>query len=401
MLNPLQLAQTEIQDFVRQHENDDEQQLVLRHREILGVPSARIAEQINGRRKSKIKIPEYYNASGIIYPPGINLEQSSSSATGLLKSELLRQHSSHQNGLIDLTGGFGIDSYFMSQVFKQVHYIEPNEALLNIARHNHQALGAKNISHHSSTAESFLESFQEKVDAIYIDPSRRKDLSQKVFKFQDCEPDIVALKDIIFGKTKCLMVKASPLMDIQQGLRELEQVSAVYILAVDNECKEVLFLLHPENDEEPVVTAIHVRRGEQEHFSFLISDEVNAVSEFSSVSTYLYEPNAAILKAGAFKIIGAHYALAKLHPSTHLYTSNTLMMDFPGRIFEVQSLLPADVKVIGKTFPDGKANVVTRNYPVATDALRKKYKLIDGGEQYLLAFTAREEKHLCHARRLK
>lgn len=401
MLNPLPLAQAEIQEFIRQHETDDEQQLVLRHREILGIPSARIAEQITGRRKSKLKIPEYYNASGIIYPPGVNLEQSSSSATASLKSQLLRLHSPHQDTLIDLTGGFGIDSYFFSQVFKQVHYIEPNESLLNLARHNHKALGANNISHHVDRAESFLASFPENVDAIYIDPSRRNDLSQKVFRFQDCEPNVVALKDHIFEKTKCLMVKASPLMDIQQGLREMEQVSAIYILAVDNECKEVLFLLDPQHDEEPVVTAIHIKRDDQERFSFLLSDEANAVAEFSSVSTYLYEPNAAIMKAGAFKIVGAHYALAKLHPSTHLYTSNTLMKDFPGRIFEVQSLLPADTKVMAKTFPDGKANVITRNYPMATDALRKKYKLIDGGEQYLLAFTSREAKHLCHARRLK
>ncbi len=277
---------------------------------------------------------------------GINLEQSSSSATGLLKSELLRQHSHQQNVLIDLTGGFGIDSYFMSSGFQtgslcrtQWTFAGPRPSQSSGAGRGKRFLIIYLLLNLS------LNPFQEKVDAIYIDPSRRKDSSQKVFKFHDCEPNVVALKDFIFTRTKCLMVKASPLMDLQQGLTRT-RTGEWYLCSLrltTNARKYCLYCI-PINNEEPVVTAIHVRRGEQEKFQFLLSDEAHAVAEFSSVSTYLYEPNAAILKAGAFKIVGAHYALAKLHPSTHLYTSSTLMMDFPGRIFEVQSLLPADPK---------------------------------------------------------
>jgi hypothetical protein len=396
-----QLASPEIQNFIRQHEHDDEKQLVLRHREILGVPVAKIAEQIIGRRKAKVKIPEYYNASGIIFPPGVNLEQSSSGYTAELKSRLLQQVAPAQKTLVDLTGGFGIDSFYFSKAFAQVEYVEPNGVLLDIARHNHTLLGATGITHHHQDAASFLKAMKHSADCIFIDPSRRKEHQRKIFKLAECEPDITALQDLIFEKTTCFMIKTSPLLDIRQGLRELDHVEQIFVVAIDNDCKEILFLANKKYDGEPSITAIHRRQGQEEKFSFMLSEESNAVADFSPVLEYLYEPNAALLKAGAFKILSAHFSISKLHPSTHLYTSRSYLSDFPGRIFKALSFPAHDSKVVQKIFPDGKANVITRNYPVRPEELQKKLKLKDGGDEYLLAFTSKEGRQLCHASRLK
>lgn len=401
MLNPLQLAQAEVQTYIRQHENDDEKQLVLKHREILGLPSSSIAEQIIGRRKARTKIPTYYNTAGIIYPPGVNLEQSSSEETATLKGKLLLHHTRHQNVLVDLTGGFGVDSYFLSKVFKRVRYIDKNGALMAIARHNHQVLAASNISHELNDADTFLHSFDGEADCFFIDPSRRSTTSQKVFKLADCEPDVTKIQSVMLEKARHVMIKTSPLLDISQGLRELDRVTEVIVVAVDNECKEVLFVLDNTHEGEPAITSVHLQRGGSEEFSFTLSDEKNATAEFSSVQEYVYEPNAALMKAGAFKIISSHYSIPKLHASTHLYTSKELLTEFPGRIFQVESILKHDTKVVQQSFKDGKANVVTRNYPLPAEELRKSLRLKDGGNQYLLAFTSSEGKQLCQASRIK
>jgi predicted O-methyltransferase YrrM len=395
------LASSEIQNYLRQHEHDDERQLVLRQREILGVPAAQIAEQLAGRRKARIKVPEYYHAQGIIYPPGINFEQASSGQTAKLKSTLLRQSIPSQKSLVDLTGGFGIDSYYLSKVFQEVIYVEPNESLLDVARHNHEVLRASNIHYHPDSAENFIQTFQNKIDCVFIDPSRRKSDSRKVFRLQDCEPDITSLAKQIFERTDHLMIKTSPLLDIQQGLRELDHVERVYVVAIDNECKEVLFLLNSAFAGEPSITGIHVRHDQEEKFSFLLSDESNITPTFGDIQEYLYEPNAALMKAGAFKILSSQFSMDKLHPSTHVYTTDRLVPDFPGRIFQTLSIVPSDPKVMRKIFPDGKVNIITRNYPLRPEELQKKLQLKDGGDQYLLAFTSREGKRIVHATRIK
>ena len=185
-----------VQQFIRQHANDDERELVLKYKEIDGVPLARIAEQIAGRRKAKDKLPSFYNTPAILYPPGINLEQSSSEHTAIFKTKIIEEESIGKETAVDLTGGFGVDVYFLCRIFGKVEYIEPNESLLQIVQHNHQTLGSHNISHHHTTAENFLESSW-KADLVFIDPSRRNK-GQKVFKLSDCEPDVTALYKSIF-----------------------------------------------------------------------------------------------------------------------------------------------------------------------------------------------------------
>lgn len=402
---------SEVQSFIRDHEQDDERQVVLRHKEVAGVPSSVIADQISGRRKAKDKIPTYYNASNIIYPPGINLEQTSSEKTAIFKSALLSDHCSSPSREtvgkqslrqgVDLTGGFGIDTYFLSKLFSLFHYIEPNTRLLEIAKHNHQQLDTTNIQYHNNTAENFLSQLNHAVDFIFIDPSRRSE-NKKVFTFSDSEPNVVSLQEKIFEKSGLLMIKASPLLDIKLALKELSSVKKVFVLSVENEVRELLFLCMRGFVNGAYIEAVNLsKQGTPRAFGFQFSEEENTDVSYSDPLLYLYEPGASILKAGAFKTISKRFALSKIHPSTHFYTSDLLVENFPGRIFKVEARVKPHPRALMEFFPEGKANVVARNYPLSVADLKRKTGISDGGSKFLIAFSGVKEKFVCVATRLR
>jgi 16S rRNA G966 N2-methylase RsmD len=293
----------------------------------------RIVEQIEGRRKAKDKLPVYYNNSGIVYPPSINLEQSSSETTAKFKGTIASQLS-QTSSCADLTGGFGIDSFFLSKVFDTVEYIETNSELLEIAKHNHLQLGAKNIHHHNMAASAYLGSAETLIDCFYIDPSRRDASTRKVSSLDMCEPKILELLPSLFRRSQYVLLKTSPLLDITEAVKQLQKASHVYVVSVNNECKELLFLLNRDFTEEPLVDAINLSKENINSFPFLLSGERDLQVSFSDPEEFLYEPNASILKAGAFKSISKKFNIKKLHPNTHLYTSHQLLRDFPGRIFQ-------------------------------------------------------------------
>jgi hypothetical protein len=403
-VNKEDFLQKEVQNFIRQHETDDENALLLKHKFILGIPASLVADQITGRRKAKLKLPSWYDAQNVIYPPSINIEQCSSEATARFKIELLRQNKlDNFNKVIDLTGGFGVDSFFFSSIFKEVDYVEPNENLLGLTRHNLAILqGAKSkkqetrVRFHNSTAENFLISKKGKYDLIFIDPSRRGKGNQKIFLFADCQPNVIELLPQIFSLTNGLLVKASPLIDLQSGIKELQGVRRIFVVAVDNDCKEVLFLCRKDFAGEPEISAVNLKSSygldPHDSFDFCLSEEKRSVSSFSDPLSYLYEPNSVLLKSGAFKLIGNRYQLQKLQQHTHLYTSDRLVENFPGRIFIIESIIKSDPKVVRHYFPEGKANVITRNYPLTVEQLKKKVGLKDGGEKFLIGFSGQSEK---------
>jgi 16S rRNA G966 N2-methylase RsmD len=396
------LLKPEVISFILENENADISHILLKHKEIHGVPAPAIANQMKGRLKAKDKLPSYYQNPQICYPPQINLEQSSSERTAIFKRDFIRSQSGKDIATsgIDLTGGFGIDACFMSEGFADFTFVEPNEELLNIARHNHQILGKENIGYANSTAESFLTNSVSS-DFIFIDPSRRNEADKKVSSFADCEPNILPLQETIFQKTTHLLVKASPMLDVQLGLKELKFVKTVVVLSVDNECKELLFYCERGFEGEALVKAVNLINSKIDSFEFFLSDEKDIEVEFSEPAQYLYEPNASILKAGAFKSIAKSLALKKLHPSTHLYTSDQLLEKFPGRIFKVIALVKPDPKNLKQYFPDQKANVTTRNYPLSVAELKQKTKLKDGGDKYLIGFSGPNSKLVVVAERVK
>lgn len=393
------LIQASVQDFIFENEGLDEKTLLLKQKTTLGIPTPIIADQLAGRRKAKYKLPSFYKTKGIVYPPSVNLEQTSSELTAQFKTEIIQSHIGlNPKYGADLTGGFGIDTYLLNSICTSLDYVEPNADLLELAVHNHNILKATSIHYHHRKSEDFLKSTRSFFDFIFIDPSRRNK-SLKVFKLADGEPNVIELLPIIFTKTDTLLIKASPLLDIQQGLRELRNVSDVFVVAVDNECKELLFLCQKNIESQPEIHCVNllsVMGRDKELFSFSFSKESKALSEFSDPLAYLYEPNASILKSGAFKSIGQEFNLSKVHINTHLYTSNKLVPDFPGRIFRVMAINPKpdQFKTI---FIGNQANVITRNYSLTPEELKKKLKLKDGGENFLLGFSGLQQKYLVAA----
>ncbi|HEY8934309.1 MAG TPA: class I SAM-dependent methyltransferase [Cyclobacteriaceae bacterium] len=392
-----QLLSPAIQSFIYEHEHDDVKTLLLKHSSIEGLKTSLIVEQINGRSKAKFKLPQYYKTPGILYPPGLNLEQCSSEATAKVKS----QHIAKGMNMLDLTGGFGVDTYYLSKQFENATYVEPDTDLLMITRHNHHVLGAKNIEHINCTAEEFLDQDKRHYDLIFIDPSRRN-ANQKVYKLADCIPDITTLQKTIFERTDSLLVKTSPLLDLHQGLKELSFVKDIIVVSVDNECKEVLFSCVKGFRDTPVIKAINIIKEErQDLFSFTFSDEQASSANLSDPLQFLYEPNASILKAGAFKILSERFTLSKIHTNTHLYTSQTLMEDFPGRIFRIEAFVKPEEKMLKQYFPEGKVNITTRNYQLTVEELKKKTRLKDGGDKFLIGFNGINQKYLVVASRVK
>jgi hypothetical protein len=396
------LTQQTIQNFLFEHENEDEKAFVLKQKEIHGVPSSVIATQLIGRRKAKTKLPTWYKTKGIIYPATINLEQCSSEATAIFKRDLIHSLISQTVLAADITGGFGVDTYFLSSIFDSFHYIEPYADLVEIANHNHHQLGASRITHQNLSGEVFIKATPLEFDLIYIDPSRRDEKSRKIYRLSDCIPDINTLQHDLFQKCRFLLVKAAPLLDIQQGLREIQQVKRVTVVSVNNECKELLFFAEKSYQEEPLIEAVDLfDTGKiRSSFRFTLAEEKKAQAKTGEPEGFLYEPNAPILKAGAFKLIAEKLGLIKLSSNTHLYTSSKHVTDFPGKVFKIEYLNP-DIKHLNKMLPDKQVNVISRNYPLTPEEIKKKLRLRDGGEKFLIAFSSTSRKHLALCEKIR
>lgn len=395
------LSDDDVQEFIFEHETEDENKLSLKHKTLYQLPFALIAQQLVGRRKSKEKLPLWFRTKGVVYPPSLNLEQSSSEATALYKERWLAELVFPKKHLVDLTGGLGVDTFFVGRLFERTTSVEPNQELLSLAKHNHQQLGNKTISYFPTSATQWLAEHNQAVSLFYLDPSRRKN-SGKVFRLSDCEPNTIELQHLLFQQSEFVLIKASPLLDIQQGLRELTNVEHVKVVAVENEVKELLFFQHFGFEGEATIEAIHLTKegNVKETFSFLLTQEKELKSEPSVLQTYLYEPNAAILKTGAFKSVALQFNVEKIHPHTHLYSSENLEINFPGRIFKIETVNPTPSD-FNKMLPEGKVNVITRNYPLAADKLKKKLKLKDGGNKYVIGFSEEKRKTIVIASRVK
>lgn len=375
------LLQTEVQQFIKDHENHDPFSLSLKFKEVCGVPVKLVAEQIASRKRAKSKLPEWYQADSIIFPPQISMEQCSSQATALYKAQLVKGHR-----MYDLTGGYGIDCYYLSKRFEEAVYVERHEHLCEIAAHNFHALGSDNITVCNEESIALLKSI-ENTDLVYIDPARRDENSQKVVLLEDCEPDVTLVIDQLKGKAREILIKTSPMLDIHLGLKSLDYVKAVHIVSVNNECKEVLYHIDFDHFGVAKTHTVNLHGNSEQAFSFHHLEEVNCQANYGELQGYLYEPNSSVMKAGAFNMLTHAFPVKKMHPNTHLYTSNELVDDFPGRKFKVKSTVPYNKKKILSTLGSKKANITTRNFPEEVKSIRKKTGLQEGGDLYLFAFT--------------
>jgi 16S rRNA G966 N2-methylase RsmD len=317
------------------------------------------------------------------------MEQCSSEVTARYKASLVKGDS-----FADLTAGLGVDFSFIARNFNQADYVERQEVLCELAQHNFPLLGLNHVRIHQADGTEFLKTMKP-VDCLFLDPARRDSNGGKTVLIADCEPDVCALEDLLVERAHTVMIKLSPMLDMASALNELKYVSEIHIVAVNNECKELIIILDKGGsegnsiDNEVVISCKQVVNNfVHQHLDFTISEEKKAVCTLAEkVESYLYEPGAALLKAGAYRILSERYGVKKLHANSHLYTSD-VEVDFPGRCFRVLAVSGFGKKEL-KSFLQGveKANLTVRNFPSTVAELRKKLKLKEGGDVYLFATT--------------
>ena len=378
----------ENQKFIDKNINVDVAQLLLKQSLNTLVDLKLLIEQIEAKKRSKNKLPTWFYTKNIYYPNKLNVEQTSSEITAQYKSNLVSGTT-----LVDLTGGFGVDCFYFAKRMDEVIHYEINQNLSQIVDHNYKQLGVKNIKCIAKNGLSVLENNKNFFDWIYVDPSRRDDLKGKVFLLKDCLPNIPEHLDVLLKCSKNIMIKTSPLLDFTSGIKELSPVKAIHCVAVNNEVKELLWILERDYTKAIEIKTINITKENNQIFNFLLNEETHANSDLSKPLTYLYEPNAAILKAGAFEVLAEKLSLKKLHKHSHLYTANKLI-EFPGRCFKIETILDYNKKKFKRAFKSEKANVTTRNFPESVQQIRKKLNLKDGGNDYLFFTTDLENKKI-------
>lgn len=390
-----ELLRPEIQALIFENLEVDTDRLLLNASKFPEIPMPEVVNQIKLRQKAKSKLPTWTETPNLIFSTSISYEQASSEMTAKFKASLFSGQT-----FVDLTGGFGVDAYFLSQNFTRGFHIERQAELHQIVKHNYQVLNHSKINCHHSEADAFLNQLPEilpenttQLDLIFIDPARRDLQNKKVFRLADCEPNVIELLPKLLKYSKNILVKTSPMSDISLVTKELRNVQKVWVVAVENECKEVLFWINSEKQPENLlISAVNLTKNEKQIFDFKQLDELNMKIGFALPSEYLYRPNTAILKAGAFKTIVQKFQLKKLHPNTHLYTASEIRADFTGKIYRILQVCKYSKKEVLKYLPNKKANITTANFPDSPTQMRKKLGLKDDGSTYLFGVTDRENK---------
>ncbi|WHF52368.1 class I SAM-dependent methyltransferase [Chryseobacterium gotjawalense] len=373
------ILDAKVQEFINANLKTDLHSLLLKKSPFPEVSMQEIVQQIKGKKVAQKKFP-FLLKEGIIFPPNLNLEQASSQATAEFKAKNLSGKS-----FIDLTSGFGIDAYFLSQNFEEVTLVEQNSELLEIVKHNWGILERK-ANFINENLENFLAENKEKFDLIYLDPARRDSEKNKKFLLEDLSPNLLEIQARLLKISDQIIIKLSPLIDISYLISVLKNIVEIQIIAVRNEVKELLVFINSEKENDHTTVSCINLESEENSFSFNYKEERSAVSEYSEPLQYLYIPNNAVLKSGGFNSVSEQFALKKLHPNTHFYTSDELVESFPGRILKVEIIDSKEIKK-GEKF-----NIISKNYPLTPDEIKKKYKIKDGGTGYLIFTQTQKNK---------
>lgn len=334
-----------------------------------------ILNQIASKAKAKEKLPTWYNQKNIIFPSKLSVEQTSSETTAQYKAQLISGKT-----LIDLTGGFGVDDYYFSKNFNRLVHCELKSDLHEIVKHNFSNLKANNIECFQGDSHKILTNLNQHFDWIYIDPSRRNDAKGKVFMLKDCLPNVPENLEYYFKYTDNILIKTAPILDISAGLSELKNVKEIHIVAVQGEVKELLWIIEKDYNLEISIKTINITKSYPEIFNFVLGKE-NFNCHYTLPQSYLYEPNGAIMKSGAFDLICKEFNVNKLHTFSHLYTSESLV-NFPGRRFKINKIINYNKQELKENLEEKKANITTRNFPEQVEMIRKKWKIKDGGDIY-------------------
>jgi len=378
-MNLSEFNSAEFTQFVQGHLEEDPTLLLFKYQGKVAFDLKTAVQQIAARQKASKKLPSWSKNLNLLFPASISIEQCSSEQTAAFKS------AGRKGGwMVDLTGGFGVDCYHLSQGFEKGVYCEQQAELFQISKHNLSALNPGKFDFVEGDGLEFLRKSAQNFDLIYADPARRGTGNQKLYKLQDCEPNVVDAWPLLQSKSDSILLKVSPMLDLTQAWTELPDLQKITVVSVRNEVKELL--LHWDKTQEGaprMVSVIDLESG-LPPFEFENRTEEVAQSQFAEAGKYLIEPLAGILKAGAFNLFGERFGLKKLERNSHLYSSETFKKGIPGRVFEVLHEINPKKQEAKTIFPSGKVNVICRNYVMGAEELKKKLGVKDGGEDYLI-----------------
>ena len=365
--------------FVQDHLEEDPALLLFKYQGKVAFDLKMAVQQIAARQKAAKKLPTWSKNLHLLFPASITVEQSSSEQTAAFKSEGLSG-----NCFIDLTGGFGVDFFHLSRGFEKGVYCEQQPELFQISKHNLNLLNPDKFEFINGDGLEFLRKSELQFDLIYADPARRGSGNQKLYKLQDCEPNVVEAWTLLQRKSDHILLKVSPMLDLTQAWAELPDIQKITVVSVRNEVKELLLHWEKAKIGAPKKISIVDLESGILPFEFAPSAEEQAHSKFAEAGKYLIEPLAGILKAGAFNLFGNRFNLHKLERNSHLYTIDDFSAGIPGRIFEVVQEISPKKQEVKALFPSGKVNVICRNYSTGAEELKKKLGLKDGGADYLI-----------------
>ena len=371
-------------DFIRQHAADDVRKLALQGTKDAAVDLSMALQQIAGRQTALKKLPSWAAVERVLYPPHLNMEQCSSEQTARYKARLAGSGDTY----VDLTGGLGVDFYWMSQGFKQRYYVERNAELCELVEHNFRTLGHSCSVCCCDTA-TYLPTVPH-ADVVFLDPARRNEHGGRTYDIKDCTPNILELLPLLMEKADKVILKLSPMLDWRKAVDDLQYVREVHIVSVDNECKELLLVL--EQTERPL-RLVCVNNNQ----IFEVSSHSSPLTSHPSPLTpeqFLYEPNASIMKAGCFDALAQQYPVCQVSANSHLFLSSVEIEDFPGRRFQICAISSTNKQTLKETLAGvSRANITVRNFPMSVEQLRKKLHLKDGGDTYIFATTKADGAH--------
>ena len=366
-----------------------------------GVDMQYALTQISGWQAARLKVPLWAATEGIVYPKHLSLEQCTSQYIAQYKATAVEQLLGKNLKMADITGGFGVDCFFISRSASKVYYNEMSAELCDCARANFKALGRPEIEINCGTAEEFVTSLaSDSLDLIYLDPARRGDAGRKLVSISDCQPDTVALQNDLLRISANVMVKLSPMLDITRALTELKHVSHAFIVGLEGECKEITLLLQRGFDAEPTITAVDIDQNGVPEPAVSSAKSADAALPLPIADTaclqpgtYISEPSAPYMKSALFRTIAAQTGTALLHPDTHLFWNKQKPESFPGRTFQLVDIIPFD-KRSQSALVKTQANLSVRNFPETAPALQRRLKLRDGGPRYLIATTLADSRRV-------
>jgi hypothetical protein len=385
--------------FVSQHSHDNVRMLALRGCKDDGVDMTAALQQIQGRQTARRKLPSWADTEGIVYPPRLNMEQCSSEATARYKSQIANQKSANRR-LLDLTGGFGVDFAFMAEAFDEAVYVERDKALHDIAAHNFRVLGLKGVTTVCGDGLDYMRTVNH-ATMIFLDPARRDDHGARTYALADCTPDVTPVIGEMLQRADRVMLKLSPMLDWRKAADDLghNHVEQIHIVAVDNECKELLMVL-TQHCEHTLLTCTDIHAGDGQRTEFTVELTADNNGEVLSADNsrrelYLYEPNAAVMKGGCFNELCRAFGVRQIAANSHLFTSDSPVGNFPGRRFRIEAVSTMNKRELKAVLGHlRQANIAVRNFPLTVEQLRRRLKLSDGGNDYIFATTLADGSHV-------